>query len=130
MRSLTVGLIKGQNEIPNSVERYIFEEGIKDIFDYESIRNHIRRFIKNEVEVYFRIVRDDDDSILEYSYSGKRSLTVYVTGFKPIVCELVDLCNKYGVFLTLVHYNRDTGTWYPQFLGDVKTVKNLVDAKW
>jgi hypothetical protein len=35
MRNLSVGLIKGQNEIPNSVESYIFEEDIEDIFDYE-----------------------------------------------------------------------------------------------
>lgn len=124
MRNLSVGLIKGQNEIPNSVEGYIFEEEIRDIFDYESIRNHITDFILNEVGIDFKI---DGGA---YAYSGKKSLNVYITGFKPVVCELVDLCNKYGVFLTLLHYDNDTGAYYPQFLGDDKTVKNLVDAKW
>jgi hypothetical protein len=60
-----------------------------------------------------------------YAYSGKKTLNVYAIGFKPVVCELVDLCNKCGVFLTLLHYDSGTGTWSPQFLGDVKTVKKL-----
>lgn len=119
MRNLSVGLIKGQNETPNSVESYIFEEDIEDIFDYESIRNHITKFILNEVEIDFKI---DGGA---YAYSGKRSLTVYAIGFKPVVCELVDLCNKYGVFLTLLHYHRGTGTWSPQFLGDDETIQHL-----
>lgn len=120
MRNLSVGLIKGQNETPNSVESYIFEEDIEDIFDSESIRSHITKFILNEVGIDFKI---DGGA---YAYSGKKSLNVYITGFAPVVYELVDLCNKYGVFLTLLHYDSSTGAYYPQFLGDDETIQHFI----
>jgi hypothetical protein len=34
----------------------------------------------------------------------------------------VDLCNKYGVLLTLMHYDRDTGTYHAQQLGTDESV--------
>jgi hypothetical protein len=114
MENLKVGLIRGRHEMP--VEEYIFEEDIKDMFDYDEIRNHITDFILNEVGV------DYEADGLIYSNSGQKSLTVYVTGLTSVSCELVDLCNKYGVLLTLMHYDRDTGTYHAQQLGTDESV--------
>lgn len=109
MKNLTVGLIRGRHEMP--VDKYIFEEDIKDMFDYQAISNHISNFIMNEVGVDFY------NGTFIRTNKGTKSLTVYVTGLTSVSCELVDLCNRYGVILTLMHYNRDTGVYHPQYLG-------------
>ena len=114
MEKIIIGLIRGRHEMP--VDKYIFEEGIKDMFDYDEIRNHITDFILNEVGV------DYEADGLIYSNKGEKSLTVYVTGLTSVSCELVDLCNKYGVLLTLMHYDRDTGAYRAQTLGTDESV--------
>ncbi len=98
------------------VSSYIFEEGVKDMFDYVGIRRHICNFIYNEVGVKF------SQGDLVCSNKGRDTLTVYVTGLTSVSCELVDVCNKYGVLLTLMHYNRDTDSYCPQYLGTEESV--------
>lgn len=109
METVVVGLIKGRHEMP--VSSYIFEEEIKDMFDYHEIRKHISNFIHSKVGVDFN--RGD----IIYSNKGQKSLIVYVTGLTSVACELVDVCNKAGVLLTLMHYDRSTGSYRPQYLG-------------
>ena len=93
------------------VDSYIFEEDIKDMFDYHEIRKHIAEFIHSKVGVEFNCDGE------YWSNEGKKRLTVYVTGLTSVACELVDVCNKAGVLLTLMHYDRDTGSYRPQYLG-------------
>lgn len=109
METVVVGLIKGRHDMP--VDSYIFEEDIKDMFDYCKIREHIAEFIHTKVGVDF-------NNIGKYhSHKGQKTLTVYVTGLTSVACELVDVCNKAGVYLTLMHYDRDTCSYHPQYLG-------------
>jgi len=114
MKNLTVGLIRGRHEMP--VSKYIFEEDIKDMFDYQAISNHISNFIMNEVGVDYW-----DDGLVRVR-KGVKALTVYVTGLTSVSCELVDVCNKFGVLLTLMHYDRDTGEYRPQYLGASESI--------
>lgn len=109
MEKVVVGLIKRRHEMP--VSSYIFEDEIKDMFNYHEIRKHISDFIYNEVGVDF-----NQDYIIS-SNKGQKSLIVYVTGLTSVACELVDACNKAGVLLTLMHYDRETGQYHPQYLG-------------
>lgn len=113
MENITVGLIKGRHEMP--VNEYIFDE-VKDMFDYDGISNHITRFISRKVHLACK----QGGGI--YSFKGEKALTVYVTGLTSVSCELVDVCNKLGVQLTLMHYDRDTGKYHPQRLGTDESV--------
>jgi len=114
METVVVGLIKGRHEMP--VTSYIFEEDIKDMFNYYEIRKHISDFIHSKVGVDFN--RGDK----YYSNKGRKHLTVYVTGLTSVSCELVDVCNKAGILLTLMHYDRETGSYRPQYLGAKESI--------
>jgi Tfp pilus assembly PilM family ATPase len=120
METVVVGLIKGRHEMP--VPSYIFEEDIKDMFNYYEIRKHISDFIHDKVGVdYYHLGQ-------YHSNRGKKHLTVYVTGLTSVVCELVDVCNKAGVLLTLMHYDRYTGSYRPQYLGVKESIWHQIDC--
>jgi hypothetical protein len=113
LEKITVGLIEGRHNMP--VSSYIFDK-VEDMFDYAGIRKHIEDFIRSEVGVDYC-----EDGIV-YTNSGLKHLVVYVTGLTAVACELVDACNALGVPLTLMHYDRDTGEYRPQFLGTDEAV--------
>lgn len=113
MKTIKIGLIKGRHEMP--VHEYIFDK-VEDMFDYDGIRRHIDKFIEENVGV-----ESHGDGII-YSNKGKSALTVYITGLTAVSCELVDVCNKLGVPLTLMHYDRDTGEYRPQVLSTGEAV--------
>ncbi len=41
-------------------------------------------------------------------------LTVYVTGLTVAMLAVVNVCMDRGISMTAMHYNRDSGTYYPQ----------------
>lgn len=43
-------------------------------------------------------------------------LDLYVTGLTVALIETVKICQKKGVKLTLWHFDRDSGSYYPQNL--------------
>ena len=108
-----VGLIRGRHEMP--VSAYIFDE-IDDMFDYKAIYKHIENFIEDEVGVEFH----EGGGI--YANKGKKTLIVYVTGLTAVACALVDVCNKRGVLLELMHYDRNDGSYHMQALGTDESV--------
>ena len=93
MNELIVGLIKGRHEMP--VENYIFENEIKDVFDFVSIENQIENFIKE---------------------NKANKLIVYVTGLTCVTSALIKVCNKYNIKLILMHYNRESNNYIPQLI--------------
>lgn len=86
------GLIQGRHEIPD-VSEYIFENAL-DPADIQGIRSLAKKS-------------------LEFLSKGD-SLTVYVTGLTAALVEAINICHSKGVRLTLMHFNRDTGTYFPQ----------------
>lgn len=113
LEKITVGLIKGRHDMP--VSDYIFEK-VEDMFDYDAISNHITHFISRKVGLSY----NEGGGI--YSCKGEKTLVVYVTGLTAVACELVDVCNKLGVPLTLMHYDRDSGDYRPQVLGTEEAI--------
>lgn len=45
---------------------------------------------------------------------GATELTLYVTGLTVALVEVMNVCKALNIKLTLMHYNRDTGEYYPQ----------------
>lgn len=101
-----VGLINNRHPMP--VQNYIFEKEIKNVFDFESIKNEIKEFILEKVGVH---------TVLNHGiYSGKNELVCYITGLSSVTAALVQVCAVYGVELTLMHYDRDTDEYVPQVI--------------
>lgn len=104
--TVTVGLIKGRHEMP--VNDYIFENAIKDVHNYDTIRNHIMTFIETEVGIYtttyYQAINQIDYAETEILI-GKRNLVVYVTGLTCVTAELIKCCALNGIHLTLMNFD-------------------------
>lgn len=89
MKSLKIGAVAGRHEIP-FVEGYLFDE-IADVFDFEYMRNVISKKLEN-----------------------LDSVDLYVTGLTSVTAEVVAICAKNGIELTLWHFDKDSGEYRPQ----------------
>lgn len=86
------GLVQGRHEIPD-VSEYIFENAL-DPADIQGIRSLAQKS-------------------LEFLSKGD-SLTVYVTGLTAALVEVINICHSKGAKLTLMHFDRNTATYFPQ----------------
>lgn len=86
------GLIQGRHEI-SEVTEYIFSNTLDpaDIMGIRSLAAKNLGFLK-----------------------AGDSLTVYVTGLTVALVEVINICHEKGVRLTLMHFDRDTATYFPQ----------------
>jgi hypothetical protein len=113
MENLVVGLIRGRHDMP--CDKYIFDSGVRDIFDYKGIRNHIKRFIRENIEVECNPVFEGCTSYGDtFEYKSNKRLIVYVTGLSCVLAELISACVCDGIDLTLMHYNAETEMYEPQ----------------
>ena len=46
--------------------------------------------------------------------SPRFGLVIYVTGLTVALVATINACLRVGISVTLMHYNRDTGSYYPQ----------------
>lgn len=86
------GLIQGRHEI-SEVKDYIFTNTL-DPADIQGIRSLAKKS-------------------LEFLSKGD-SLKVYVTGLTVALVEVINICHSKGVRLTLMHFDRNTGSYFPQ----------------
>lgn len=86
------GLIKGRHDIP--VDKFIFDGDIEDPTDVGNLDQIVWSKLNN------------------YRMNGH--LTVYVTGLTVCTVAVVKWAAHWQVDLTLMHYDRDTGTYFPQ----------------
>lgn len=54
------------------------------------------------------------DRIAEERVEGLSELTLYITGLSVALVAVINACHKYNVVLTLMHYDRSSGCYYPQ----------------
>lgn len=87
----TLALCKGRHEMPTSVGGYIFDtiEDVTDLFAMEEIADKVL------------------DQDLKY-------LDLYVTGLTPALIAVLNVCRLNGTRVTLFHFNRETGDYFPQ----------------
>ena len=116
IKNVVVGLIKGRHEMP--VDKYIFEEEIKDVFDFQEISKAIMKFLETTVGIkrtYGCGLNQNGYEDIEI-FVGEKKLIVYVTGLTCVTAELIKLCALNGVDLTLMHYNNANGEYVPQII--------------
>ena len=92
MEEVKVGLVKGRHEMP--VKGYLFKGEI-DPMDFAGMYLRVAAYLACHIDVDQRLV-------------------VYVTGLTAATAAVIKACAERGVPLTLMHYNRETGSYVPQ----------------
>lgn len=57
---------------------------------------------------------EDLESTAYTVLDGVDSLVLYVTGLSVALVATLNACRDRGITVKLMHYNKDTGTYYPQ----------------
>ena len=91
---VVAGLCKGRHQLPDEVTEYVFPQEV-DPLDVEGMTKTASQFLEDH---------------------GARSLILYVTGLTVACIAVCNACKAscLGVKLTLMHYNRENGEYYPQ----------------
>lgn len=89
-----VALCASRHDIPEAVDGAIFDHEVDPT-----------RPLRLEAEAR-HVIRE----------SGVRFLTVYVTGLSVALVAVINACHALGVGLVLMHYDRETGGYYPQYV--------------
>ena len=115
--TLSVGLCgPGRHKMP--VTQFIFPACINPM-DFEKMNATIDEFLCRKVLIHQRTgLNGLDQSDYEkcVCWRGDKNLCVYVTGLTAPIAALVAGCARYGVSLTLMHFNRNTGGYTPQHI--------------
>ena len=75
------------------VTEYFFDNEITDVFDFDFLREHIHKRIK-ELEL--------------------KKVELYVTGLTIVTVSVMNVCKELGIPIVLCHYDRDTGEYREQ----------------
>lgn len=109
---VVAGLISGRHKMP--VDLYIYDD-IDDVTDYKYLYAIAYDFIMKKCKPgrkYGRSLSQVDYTDVEI-YVGT-PLVLYVTGLTPAIGAVTKVCAKYGVPLTLMHYDKDSGNYRSQ----------------
>ena len=85
-----MSLCRGRHEIPDAIDGAVFPMEV-DPLDTKGLE-----------EVAFQKLR------------GVKALTLYVTGLTVALVAVINVCRASGISLTLMHYDRSSGGYYPQ----------------
>lgn len=89
-KKLKMALCEGRHEIPEAVDGPIFGNSLNPL-DLEGMRKTAAARL-----------------------AGVEALDLYVTGLTVALVEVINFCHANGVSLTLWHFDRETGGYYPQ----------------
>jgi hypothetical protein len=92
-----IGVCKGRHEIPSVTGGYIFS-----------------REIPAEMLVNPLALEDEALNNLSNLLSGNTDVNLYVSGLTVAVMATVNACKALGLKVTLMHFNRENGEYYPQ----------------
>lgn len=107
------GLCASRHPMP--VTEYIYPESVNPT-DFDGMEKTAEEFILQHVglTVTERHALDQRYGEDVPCWSGKRSLTVYVTGLTACTAAVIKACALNGVALTLMHFDRESGEYLPQ----------------
>ena len=130
MAELKLALCAGRHSIPDAVDGEIFSNEISDVTATENLENRAFSGIWNACfnhykagESGFLKVDDEWDGFDMEPLMICRGLHIdlYVTGLTVALIAAINCCAIEGIDLTLWHFNRDTGGYYPQEVTIVKS---------
>ena len=89
MKNVKMGLCRGRHDIPG-VENYIFPSQV-DPLDLAG-----------------------QAATAAAALAGVEALDLYVTGLTVALVTVINHCRQAGISLTLYHFDRESGDYYPQ----------------
>lgn len=89
-KNLKMALCEGRHEIPEAVDGAIFPQQLNPL-DLEGMQ-----------------------ATAATKLAGVAALDLYVTGLTVALVEVINFCHANGVQLTLWHFDREAGVYYPQ----------------
>lgn len=116
MEEVKAGLVRGRHEMP--VDTYIFNEDIKDVFNYQAMEEEIVKFLQSNVGItvmYGQGVNQHDYTDVEV-YTGTKRLVLYVTGLTAVTAAVIKVCALNGIHLQLMHFDRESGCYVEQII--------------
>lgn len=102
--AIKIGLIKGRHDI-QGINDYIFEGDIKDVTDTQAMADTVAKKLESA-----------------------SSVDVFVTGLTVALIEVVNFAIFNNLPLTLWHFNRDTGNYFPQVVVSDAHKSQLVEG--
>lgn len=86
-----LALCAGRHEMPASVGGYIFDI-IEDVTNLSAMEEIAERVLGQDL----------------------KGLDLYVTGLTPALIAVLNVCRRNDIMVTLYHFNRETGDYFPQ----------------
>ena len=122
-KELNLSLCKGRHDIPQAVDGAIFSSEISCITDvqglenkaFHNIWNAAYRHFRNNESGFLRNVPDGEwyeENELELVPGLK--INLYVTGLTVALIAALNVCKGNKVDVTLWHYDRESGNYFPQ----------------
>ena len=93
---MKLGLIKGRHEIPQVEGRYIFIEDL-DPTDVKEAEGKAYSVLAGIKAVY-----------------PDKHIDLYVTGLTMALIAVLNAAKRHGMSVTLYHFDRETGEYFPQ----------------
>ena len=125
---INIVLCSGRHSFPENIDNYVFSNAISDPTDIASINKTAR-------ESLTEILRKEGRTSLECPFSRSCSdcgefcwhcsesteyinygteINLYVTGLTVALIEVLNVCADLEISVTLYHYDRDSGNYFPQ----------------
>lgn len=127
MNKLYMALCEGRHSIPDAVDGAIFPATIEDVTDVRGLEVAAEAAIARAALAHYRAGESQYLPTAKYAQAVEGmgrfprvdaapgfGLVLYVTGLTVATVAVINVCIRVGISLTLMHYNRDTGSYYPQ----------------
>lgn len=107
--TFNIAVCEGRHDIPEATNGSIFPSTIPE----DALTNPDR--LEHRVIVWF-LTHLLNTPELKQAKSDSIQINLYVTGLTVATLAIVSVCHMYGFKLTCWHYNKETGSYYPQIM--------------
>lgn len=124
---LKMALCEGRHDIPQATDGAIFPAVIPDVTDVRGLEVAAEAAIARAALAHYRAGEAGYFPIAHYLHrlecegcfpaigvSPAFDLVLYVTGLSVALVAVINVCMRVGISLTLMHFNKENGDYYPQ----------------
>lgn len=126
--SLHMALCEGRHSIPDAVDGGIFPAVIEDVTDVRGLEVAAEAAIARAALAHYRAGETGCFPTAKYAQaveamgrfpraaflSTVADLVLYVTGLTVATVAVINVCTRVGISVKLMHFNQETGDYYPQ----------------
>lgn len=113
-RTLNLSLCEGRHSIPQASDGSIFREIPERLMTDPALLEEAAFGRLWSIEHAKGLDLLDDTELYCSGLNPRVPINLYVTGLTVALVAVLNVCRREGVTVTLWHYNRDTGKYFPQ----------------